>query len=122
MGCVGASCALENPAFSGCRRWKAEGKAAESLRQKDRTFVFCAQRCVSADSREHACVKENVFFAGRAFGVLSAFCFAEGEQIMLETITNANGFVNGIVWGPVGLALLLLLGTAWLVSTGEIPF
>ena len=23
---------------------------------------------------------------------------------------------------PVGLALLLLVGTAWLVSTGEIPF
>ena len=25
---------------------------------------------------------------------------------MLETITSVNGVVNGIVWGPVGLALL----------------
>ena len=25
---------------------------------------------------------------------------------MLETITSVNGVVNGIVWGPIGLALL----------------
>ena len=25
---------------------------------------------------------------------------------MLETIASVNGVVNGIVWGPVGLALL----------------
>ena len=31
---------------------------------------------------------------------------------MIETITSANGFVNGIVWGPIGLALLFITGCA----------
>ena len=33
---------------------------------------------------------------------------------MLETITSVNGVVNGIVWGPVGLALLF--GTGFVMS------
>ena len=31
---------------------------------------------------------------------------------MLETITSVNGVVNGIVWGPVGLARLCGTGLA----------
>ena len=41
---------------------------------------------------------------------------------MLETITNANGFVNGIVWGPAGLALLLCTGLIMSLRTGFFQF
>ena len=34
---------------------------------------------------------------------------------MLEQITSINGFINGIVWGPVGL--VLLIGTGILMTT-----
>ena len=34
---------------------------------------------------------------------------------MIETITSANGFVNGIVWGPIGLALLFITGL-WMTT------
>lgn len=41
---------------------------------------------------------------------------------MLETITNANGFVNGIVWGPAGLALLFCTGLIMSLRTGFFQF
>ena len=41
---------------------------------------------------------------------------------MLETITNANSFVNGIVWGPVGLALLFGTGLLMTARTGFFQF
>ena len=41
---------------------------------------------------------------------------------MLETITNANGFVNGIVWGPAGLALLFCTGLLMSCRTGFFQF
>ena len=41
---------------------------------------------------------------------------------MLETITSVNGFVNGIVWGPVGLALLFGTGFVMSVRTGFFQF
>lgn len=41
---------------------------------------------------------------------------------MLETITNANGFVNGIVWGPAGLALLFCTGLIMSLCTGFFQF
>ncbi|MGN0707600.1 MAG: alanine/glycine:cation symporter family protein [Faecalibacterium sp.] len=34
---------------------------------------------------------------------------------MIETITSANGVVNGIVWGPIGLALLFITGL-WMTT------
>ena len=37
---------------------------------------------------------------------------------MLQTITNVNGVVNGIVWGPVGLALLFGTGLILSARTG----
>ena len=39
---------------------------------------------------------------------------------MLETITSVNGVVNGIVWGPVGLALLF--GTGFVMSVRTVFF
>ena len=41
---------------------------------------------------------------------------------MLETITSVNGVVNGIVWGPVGLALLFGTGFVMSVRTGFFQF
>ena len=41
---------------------------------------------------------------------------------MLETITNANGFVNSIVWGPAGLALLFCTGLIMSLRTGFFQF
>ena len=41
---------------------------------------------------------------------------------MLEHITLANDFVNGIVWGPVGLALLFGTGLIMTVRTGGFQF
>ena len=37
---------------------------------------------------------------------------------MLETITAVNGAVNGVVWGPLGLALLFGAGVMLSVRTG----
>ena len=37
---------------------------------------------------------------------------------MLETITAVNGAVNGVVWGPLGLALLFGAGAMLSVRTG----
>ena len=41
---------------------------------------------------------------------------------MLQTITNVNGVVNGIVWGPVGLALLFGTGLILSARTGFFQF
>lgn len=41
---------------------------------------------------------------------------------MIETITNVNGFVNGIVWGPIGLALLFVAGLCMTVRTKGFQF
>ena len=41
---------------------------------------------------------------------------------MFETITSVNGVVNGIVWGPVGLALLFGTGFVMSVRTGFFQF
>ena len=41
---------------------------------------------------------------------------------MLETITSINGTVNGVVWGPVGLALLFGTGLVMTVRTGGFQF
>ena len=41
---------------------------------------------------------------------------------MLETITSVNGVVNGIVWGPVGLALLFGTGFVMSMRTGFFQF
>ena len=41
---------------------------------------------------------------------------------MLEYITRANAAVNGIVWGPVGLALLFGTGLLLTVRTGGFQF
>lgn len=37
---------------------------------------------------------------------------------MLEFVTTVNDFLNGVVWGPVGLALLFLAGLWMTVRTG----
>lgn len=34
----------------------------------------------------------------------------EERIVMIDLITNVNGFINGIVWGPVGLCLLFIAG------------
>lgn len=41
---------------------------------------------------------------------------------MIEIITNLNGRVNGIVWGPIGLALLFVAGLCMTVRTGCFQF
>ena len=41
---------------------------------------------------------------------------------MIETITSANGVVNGIVWGPIGLALLFITGLWMTTRTGGFQF
>ncbi len=41
---------------------------------------------------------------------------------MIETITNVNGAVNGIVWGPFGLTLLFVAGLCMTVRTGGFQF
>lgn len=41
---------------------------------------------------------------------------------MIETITKVNGAVNGVVWGPVGLALLFVAGLWMTVRTGGFQF
>ena len=41
---------------------------------------------------------------------------------MLETITTVNGAVNGVVWGPVGLALLFCAGLLMTARTGFFQF
>ena len=41
---------------------------------------------------------------------------------MLQTITNVNGVVNGIVWGPVGLAMLFGTGLILSARTGFFQF
>ena len=41
---------------------------------------------------------------------------------MVEIITSVNNVVNGIVWGPVGLALLFCTGLVMTVRTGGFQF
>lgn len=41
---------------------------------------------------------------------------------MIDIITNVNGVVNGIVWGPIGLALLFVAGLCMTVRTGGFQF
>lgn len=41
---------------------------------------------------------------------------------MIETITNVNGFVNGIVWGPIGLALLFIAGLVMTIRNRGFQF
>ena len=41
---------------------------------------------------------------------------------MLERITSINGVVNGVVWGPIGLALLFGAGLLMTVRTGFFQF
>lgn len=41
---------------------------------------------------------------------------------MLETITQVNGAVNSVVWGPIGLALLFFTGLLMTVLTGGFQF
>ena len=40
----------------------------------------------------------------------------------MEIITTVNGFLNGIVWGPIGLALLFLAGLIMSIRTGFFQF
>ena len=41
---------------------------------------------------------------------------------MLDTITSINSSVNGVVWGPIGLALLFGTGLVMTVRTGGFQF
>ncbi len=41
---------------------------------------------------------------------------------MVDMITQANNFVNGIVWGPIGLALLFIAGLCMTVRTKGFQF
>ena len=41
---------------------------------------------------------------------------------MVEWITKINGMVNGIVWGPIGLALLFCTGLWMTLRTGGFQF
>ena len=41
---------------------------------------------------------------------------------MLERITSINGAVNGVVWGPIGLALLFCAGLIMTTRTGLFQF
>ena len=41
---------------------------------------------------------------------------------MVEWITKINGVVNGIVWGPIGLALLFCTGLWMTLRTGGFQF
>ena len=41
---------------------------------------------------------------------------------MLERITSINGVVNGVVWGPIGLALLFGAGLLMTIRTGFFQF
>ena len=41
---------------------------------------------------------------------------------MLETFTNANNWLNGIVWGPPMLVLLMGTGVLLLFVTGGVQF
>ena len=59
-----------------CPDFRVEVSGAE--RGDGGSAVCCAQRGVYVSSRRPLCGKLR--FAGRAFGVLSAFCFAEGER------------------------------------------
>ena len=60
--------------------------------------------------------------AGRATKGSARIFYKEGEYRMLETITSINGTVNGVVWGPVGLALLFGTGLVMTVRTGGFQF
>jgi AGCS family alanine or glycine:cation symporter len=47
----------------------------------------------------------------------------EGENsVMIEMIATVNTFVNNIVWGPVGLALLFVAGLVMTMRTGAFQF
>ena len=61
-------------------------------------------------------------FCGQSLWCSVRFLFCRGGTIMLETITSVNGVVNGIVWGPVGLALLFGTGFVMSVRTGFFQF
>ena len=41
---------------------------------------------------------------------------------MLEWITQINNAVNGVVWGPAGLALLFGTGLIMSVRTGSVSY
>ena len=41
---------------------------------------------------------------------------------MLERITSVNSAVNGVVWGPIGLALLFCAGLIMTTRTGLFQF
>lgn len=41
---------------------------------------------------------------------------------MIDTITSVNSLINGIVWGPIGLALLFCVGLLMSVRTGFFQF
>ena len=85
--------------------------------------VFCAQRCVAACRGPHPGAEILMQCnAGRPLEVLPAFFSAEGEIEMLEHIITANDFINGIVWGPIGLALLFGTGLIMTVRTGGFQF
>ncbi len=88
---------------------------AESLRQKDRASSFAH----SADSTARA-------FCGQSLrentGVLPALFLCVERESMVEWITRGNGVLNGIVWGPFGLALLFCTGLWMTVRTGGFQF
>ena len=116
----GGPCALHSGETRTRRVPKVEGcnKAAESLRQKDR-----ASSAVHWLGKMPVRGMQVLFFCGQSlWRVLPVFVGYEGESGMVEIITNVNNAVNGVVWGPFGLALLFCTGLWMSARTGFFQF